>query len=115
MVIPSASERPPVHGAVVDDMTRCAHYRGPTDIIAIRFACCGEYYPCHLCHEESAGHPAQQWATDQHDREAILCGACGHELTIAEYVVVTACPRCAALFNERCALHHEYYFRQDPS
>lgn len=96
-------------------MTRCVHYRGATDIIAIRFACCGDHYPCHLCHEESAGHAAAQWAVDQHDTKAILCGACGHELTIAEYLVVAACPACAAPFNERCALHREHYFQGIPN
>lgn len=101
-------------GAVVDEMTRCVHYRGATDIIAIRFACCGEYYPCHLCHQESAGHPAQQWASDRRDQRAVLCGACGHELTVAEYFTVTACPRCSAAFNEGCVLHREYYFDVAP-
>ena len=46
---------PTVLGPVVDDMTRCVHYNTPVDIVAI-FACCGEYYPCHLCHQETAGH-----------------------------------------------------------
>ena len=105
-----APDRPPVLGPVVDDMTRCVHYRGETDIIAIRFACCGAYYPCHLCHAEAADHPATQWPIDQRETTAILCGACGHELTIAEYFTVTACPRCSALFNEGCVLHREYYF-----
>ncbi|GAA1157678.1 CHY zinc finger protein [Microbacterium oxydans] len=108
-------DRPRVLGPVVDDMTRCVHYRGPTDIIAIRFACCGEYYPCHRCHEETVKHAAQQWAAHERDRRAILCGACGHELTIAEYFAATACPRCSALFNERCALHREHYFQLDRS
>jgi uncharacterized CHY-type Zn-finger protein len=111
---PPPLDRPAVLGAVVDDMTRCVHYRGPTDIIAIRFACCGDYYPCHRCHEEAAGHPAEQWAPERHDTAAILCGACGHELTIAEYFAVTACPRCAAPFNERCALHRDLYFQMEP-
>ena len=111
---PPPLDRPAVLGAVVDHMTRCVHYRGPTDIIAIRFACCGDYYPCHRCHEEAAGHPAEQWAPEQHDTAAILCGACGHELTIAEYFAVTVCPRCAAPFNERCALHRDLYFQTEP-
>lgn len=115
MSIPAASvpERPPVRGPVVDAMTRCVHYRSETDIIAIRFACCGEYYPCHLCHAESAGHPAAQWAIAQRGTTAILCGACGHELTIAEYLPVTACPRCRAPFNEGCVLHRAHYFQMD--
>lgn len=99
-----------MRGAVVDGMTRCVHYRTPVDIVAIRFACCGEYYPCHLCHAETAGHPARQWGVDQHDVRAILCGACGAELTIAEYRGVSGCPRCRAPFNERCALHAHLYF-----
>lgn len=112
---PSSADRPPVFGAAVDQMTRCVHYRGATDIVAIRFACCGDYYPCHHCHEESAGHAAEQWAPDQHDRKAILCGACGHELTIAEYLSVTTCPTCSAQFNERCVLHRHHYFHPNPS
>ena len=37
-----------VLGATVDDQTRCVHYAGPLDIVAIRFHCCGEFYPCLL-------------------------------------------------------------------
>lgn len=47
-------------GRTVDDQTRFLHYRSERDVVAIRFACCGEYYPCHRCHAECAGHPAQQ-------------------------------------------------------
>lgn len=107
----SQTPRPPVLGPTVDEETRCVHYRGPTDIVAIRFACCGDYYPCHPCHKEDAGHPARQWGPDEQDRPAILCGACGSELTITAYLATTACPRCGAAFNERCALHRHHYFR----
>lgn len=106
--------RPVVRGAVVDDMTRCVHYRTAVDIVAIRFACCGEYYPCHLCHEEDAGHSAEQWGLGERETTAVLCGACGTELTIADYLVASECPRCAAPFNERCALHAHLYFEVDP-
>ncbi|WP_285115669.1 CHY zinc finger protein [Leifsonia sp. fls2-241-R2A-40a] len=102
--------RPRVLGPVVDDETRCIHYRSPLDVIAIRFACCGEYYPCHLCHAEAAGHPAQQWPRHDRDREAVLCGVCGSELTIAEYLATDDCPRCAAPFNPGCSLHAHLYF-----
>jgi uncharacterized CHY-type Zn-finger protein len=105
--------RPPVLGAVVDDMTRCVHYRSAVDIVAIRFACCGEYYPCHLCHADSAGHPSRQWGLAERETKAILCGACGEELSIADYLGVTACPRCEAPFNEGCALHAHLYFETD--
>lgn len=107
---PTRSPRPRVLGAVVDDMTRCVHYRTEVDIVAIRFACCGEYYPCHLCHEEAAGHPAAQWPLAARDREAVLCGACGTELTVTAYLDATACPECGARFNERCRLHTHLYF-----
>ncbi|MFP3466353.1 CHY zinc finger protein [Leifsonia sp. SIMBA_070] len=104
------TDRPRVLGPVVDDETRCIHYRSPLDVVAIRFACCGEYYPCHLCHAETAGHPATQWPRQDRDREAVLCGVCRTELTIAEYLVVDACPNCAAPFNPGCRLHTHLYF-----
>jgi uncharacterized CHY-type Zn-finger protein len=39
-----------VLGGVVDDQTRCVHYHGPTDVIAMRFKCCDAYFPCLRCH-----------------------------------------------------------------
>ena len=99
-----------VLGSTVDDQTRCVHYRGPTDVIAIKFSCCGEYYPCHRCHAESAGHPATLWPVDARGERALLCGVCGTELTIDEYFAVTGCPACGAEFNEGCALHRHFYF-----
>jgi|SRR5690349_8605552 uncharacterized CHY-type Zn-finger protein len=103
-------ERPVVLGRTVDDQTRCLHYHGPTDVIAIRFACCGAYYPCFECHHEAADHPARQWPAGRCDEKAILCGVCGTELTIATYQSVPACPSCDARFNERCRLHWPLYF-----
>lgn len=104
------SGRPRVVGPVVDDETRCIHYRSPLDVIAIRFACCGEYYPCHLCHAETADHPARQWPADRRDERAVLCGVCGHELTIADYLATDDCPECGAAFNPGCRLHSHLYF-----
>ena len=43
-----------VFGKTVDEHTRCEHYATELDIIAIRFACCDRYYPCHHCHSEWA-------------------------------------------------------------
>ena len=102
--------RPRVLGPVVDDETRCIHYRSPLDVVAIRFACCGEYYPCHLCHAETAGHPARQWPLEQREEHAVLCGVCGDELTISEYLAADDCPRCGAAFNPGCHLHTHLYF-----
>lgn len=107
----TAGDRPRVLGPVVDEATRCVHYRTEVDIIAIRFACCGEYYPCHRCHEETADHPAEQWPVAERDRAAVLCGECGTELTIAAYLEATGCPACGARFNERCRLHTHLYFQ----
>lgn len=99
-----------VLGPVVDDQTRCIHYASPVDIIAIRFACCGEYYPCYSCHEETASHAVKVWPLDQRDQRAILCGVCRHELTINQYLAVTCCPSCDSKFNPRCHLHLDKYF-----
>lgn len=99
-----------VHGASVDAQTRCAHYASPLDVVAIRFACCGDYYPCHRCHAEFAGHPAKPWAASAFDTRAVLCGVCRHELTIAEYLATDACPRCSARFNPGCRKHTHLYF-----
>jgi uncharacterized CHY-type Zn-finger protein len=101
---------PEVRGPVVDDQTRCIHYRSELDVVAIRFACCGEYYPCHACHAETAGHPAEQWPVAARGERAVLCGACRTELTIAEYLEVDDCPHCGAGFNPGCRLHTELYF-----
>lgn len=102
--------RPRILGPVVDDETRCIHYRTPQDVIAIEFACCREFYPCHLCHAETAEHPARQWPIGSRDEAAVLCGVCGRLLTITEYLAVDGCPVCAAPFNPGCKLHTELYF-----
>src|SRR6202046_1542649 len=76
-----------VRGVNLDGQTRCAHYHGPTDIIAIKMKCCGEFYACKDCHDALAGHaievwPRREWA----QQKAILCGGCGAGLSIAEYM-----------------------------
>ena len=107
--------RPTVFGPTIDDETRCVHYATEVDVIAIRFACCDRYYPCHSCHAETAGHEARVWPREQWGERAILCGVCGHELGIEHYRGVDACPNCAAAFNPRCRLHWELYFEADPA
>lgn len=105
-----------VQGLLVDDETRCVHYSTETDRIAIKFYCCDTYYPCHLCHEETGcGHHAV-WPVNQFDEKAILCGSCGHELTIYEYFQSSyQCPSCKANFNPGCSLHKELYFENEAS
>ncbi|REJ04440.1 hypothetical protein DY023_13370 [Microbacterium bovistercoris] len=99
-----------VRGAVVDAQTRCAHYRTSLDVVAMRFHCCGEWYPCVHCHDEAAGHPRTVWPAAQAGAVAALCGVCAHGMSVAEYRVATECPGCGAAFNPRCALHQSLYF-----
>lgn len=103
--------RPDVRGISLDSATRCAHWHGPTDIIAIKMFCCNTYYACYECHAALAGHPAQPWPQNEFATNAILCGACGKELSIRAYLdSASRCPNCAAEFNPRCALHYPLYF-----
>lgn len=99
-----------MHGLLVDDQTRCEHYQGPLDVIALKFACCGEWYPCHLCHAERADHETRQWSTKDRATQAVLCGVCGSLLRIDAYLATSECPTCAAGFNPGCRLHHDLYF-----
>jgi uncharacterized CHY-type Zn-finger protein len=100
-----------IYGKIVDDQTRCEHYHTQRDVIAIRFKCCSNYYPCFQCHEETADHPAQIWLKSERETRAILCGVCKHELTIHEYLAgENKCPACTADFNPGCRLHHHLYF-----
>lgn len=99
-----------VYGQTVDEATRCVHYRSAEDIVAIKFACCGRYYPCFECHADDVSHAATVWPESQWGEKAILCGACQTELTITTYKEVSACPHCAAAFNDGCRLHAHLYF-----
>jgi uncharacterized CHY-type Zn-finger protein len=64
-----------IKGRPIDNQGRCIHYHSPLDIIAIRFKCCEEYYPCYQCHEETANHAPEVWQKDEYNTRAILCGA----------------------------------------
>lgn len=101
-----------VHGLPVDRETRCIHWHGPNDVVAIGFRCCGRLYPCYECHEAVADHAAQLWPRGERERRVILCGACATLLSITEYLPVDACPRCGAPFNPGCRLHHPLYFSE---
>ena len=100
-----------VKGKVVDRQSRCKHYHKDVDIIAIKFYCCQTYYPCHKCHEEEGCGNPQVWPKALFDEKTILCGHCGKELTINEYLhSAYQCPNCNAQFNPGCGLHRHYYF-----
>ncbi|MGC9198225.1 MAG: CHY zinc finger protein [Acidobacteriaceae bacterium] len=100
-----------VEGIEVDGVTRCAHYHSEIDIIAIKMACCGTYYACKECHEALAGHALVPWPKEQWETRAVLCGGCGYELAITEYLQSGyRCPRCGAGFNPGCRNHAASYF-----
>ncbi|MGA8036030.1 MAG: CHY zinc finger protein [Candidatus Acidiferrales bacterium] len=111
-----ATNAPTVQGVDLDANTRCRHYHGPTDIIAIKMKCCGEYYACKDCHDELAGHAIEVWPRTEWSRQAILCGSCRAELTIDQYMRSnSACTMCQANFNPRCANHYQFYFEMPPA
>ena len=100
-----------VRGVGLDAQTRCAHYHSPLDVIAIRMKCCDVFYACKDCHLALADHAIEVWPRDEWDQRAVLCGACGHELTIAEYMASGyECPACHAGFNPGCRKHYAFYF-----
>lgn len=102
-----------VKGKLLDDETRCEHYHSQLDVIAIRFKCCNEYYPCYQCHEETADHKAEVWQKKDWDTKAIFCGICKTELTISEYFNANNhCPTCNAAFNPNCSRHYHLYFEK---
>jgi uncharacterized CHY-type Zn-finger protein len=103
----------PVLGIDLDAQTRCAHYHSERDIVAIKMRCCGDYYACKDCHQALAPHAIEAWPRAEWDHKAVLCGSCGSELTIAEYLeCASKCPRCGANFNPGCRRHHHFYFEK---
>ena len=103
--------RPPVYGLDIDPQSRCAHWRGPLDVVALRLPCCGRWYGCRECHDACEGHEAQVWPAGERDAAAALCGVCGHEMGVAEYLACDdRCPRCSAAFNPGCRKHRHLYF-----
>jgi uncharacterized CHY-type Zn-finger protein len=106
-----------VRGVDVGPETRCRHYDSELDVIAIRFPCCGTFYPCYECHLAAADHEPERWGDDGRDdadADAVLCGVCGTVLTVAEYVdCEDRCPDCGAEFNPGCRRHYDRYFAEE--
>ncbi|MBL6936226.1 MAG: hypothetical protein ISS15_13775 [Alphaproteobacteria bacterium] len=103
--------KPLVHGVALDSQTRCAHWHSTLDIIAIKMKCCGAYYACKDCHDALAGHDAAVWPRAEFGETAVLCGACGVELSVRQYLDCgNACPACGAAFNPGCRNHYHFYF-----
>lgn len=97
-------------GVDVGAETRCAHYDAAEDIVALKFACCERYVPCFRCHEAMMDHDARPWPADRFHEPSVLCGHCGRELAVEEYLQVTSCPACETVFNPNCAAHYDRYF-----
>lgn len=99
-----------VYGHIVDHQTRCKHYAGAKDIIAIRFKCCNKYYPCYKCHNEFEDHPISTWKKSEYNERAILCGICKTEHSVSLYLDEGKCIHCHSEFNENCNKHYHLYF-----
>lgn len=100
-----------VRGINVDAQTRCAHYHSPVDIVAIKMACCNTYYACKDCHIALADHEIKLWPQSTWNTKAILCGSCGEELSIHQYMHSNnQCTHCKAAFNPGCRNHYRFYF-----
>ncbi|EHJ08010.1 CHY zinc finger protein [Staphylococcus simiae] len=101
---------PKIFGSIIDSESRCKHYHTGLDIIAIKFKCCQKYYPCYKCHNEHESHQIKRWPESQFNEHVIFCGACKHEMTINDYMLVENCPHCHSHFNQRCKFHYHLYF-----
>lgn len=111
--MPRAS--PNVLGLNLDPQTRCLHYHGPADIVAIQMKCCRLFYACKDCHLALADHPIDVWPQSEWRQEAILCGACRATFSISAYLQSgSQCPACHAPFNPACRNHHHFYFAGSP-
>ncbi len=98
-------------GKITDEFSRCIHFHSSLDVIAIKFKCCNEYYPCYNCHEEEADHEHEAWNKNEFDSKAVLCGICKNEMTITEYLASgNQCPFCHVAFNPNCNKHYYLYF-----
>ena len=104
----------PLRGVRVDAQTRCAHYDTDLDVVALRFPCCGVYYPCFRCHADVCDHRPERVPSDAFDDPTVLCGACGEALSARAYLDCgDSCPNCEASFNPGCRRHRDRYFAVD--
>lgn len=103
-----------VIGEQVDPETRCAHFHKEIDRIAIMFYCCKQYFPCYQCHAQHGCGQPMKWPQTRFNEKAILCGTCGHRLTINQYLrCASECPNCHSSFNPGCNSHTHLYFEMD--
>jgi uncharacterized CHY-type Zn-finger protein len=79
--------------------TRCSHWHGDLDVLALQAPCCGRFYACAQCHDEvnaapwGDGHTLEPWpAETELSTQALLCGVCKNTFSIQEYVVIRKLP-----------------------
>lgn len=107
----TTNQPPQVHGLSLTSHTQCTHWSSPLDIIAIRHFCCNKFYACISCHKALECHPPTVWPLSQRHERAVLCGQCGHVLSVEEYLRCgSACTRCEVGFNPGCKGHWGMYF-----
>ncbi len=97
-----------IHGKELDKNGRCAHWHGPSDVVALLCGKCGKYYACYSCHDEMEDHPFE--ATGSETEYPVVCGNCMTRLTREEYMT-GACPHCKFAFNPGCCKHYDIYFK----
>src|SRR5258706_8963259 len=106
-----AGETPEVRGVEIDAQTRCVHWHSAVDIVAIKMRCCGVYYACKDCHIALAGHAIAVWGRGEWEDRAVLCGACGGEMTIRENLDCAARgPGGGAGVNPGCRNPFHFFF-----
>lgn len=94
-----------IHGIDVDSQGRCAHWHSERDVVANTCGACGKLWACSLCHDECENH---SFAPVDRRERSVMCGACGHMMTHAEYGA--SCPACGHPFNPGCKTHEDVYF-----
>jgi uncharacterized CHY-type Zn-finger protein len=100
-----------VEGLVLDRQTRCLHYHGAKDVIAIRPPGAESFFACLECHQARTGTPQLPWALTDRSAYAVLCGVCGCVMRIEDYRNSgSKCPHCQAAFNPGCQAHWPLYF-----
>ena len=95
-----------IHGIDVDTQGRCAHWHSERDVVANTCGACAKLWACSLCHDECADH---EFAPVERSERSVMCGACGHMMTHAEYGA--SCPTCNHPFNPGCKAHEDVYFQ----
>lgn len=106
---------PLICGKLVDNQSRCEHWKSPLDVISLKLKCCpGKYYACFDCHSElnDSNHTVVRYdILMDSEVNVVICGVCNHEMTFGQYNNENlCCPNCSAKFNPLCKLHYNYYF-----